>query len=78
MWTVLNDSFTSKILCKVVKGKPASMEGKGWKIGKIEEQLPKKSASRLSVDCRPTVYQLSTNSSPFGGQLLDVCLLTIG
>ena len=58
MWTVLNDydSFTSQILCKVVKGNPASMEGKGWKIGEIEEQLLKKSSSRPLVDFRLTVY----------------------
>ena len=41
-----------------------------------EEELPKKPVGRLSVDCRPTVYQkkkLSADSLPTDGQLSADC-----
>lgn len=48
-------------------------------IGKIEEQIPQKSVSCLSVDCQVTVGRLSAKHLPFViGLVLPVCQLSVG
>ena len=67
--------------------KPPSLEkgpvlGVGYQrkiMGKIEEQIPQKSVSCLSVDCQVTVGRLSAKHLPFViGLVLPVCQLSVG
>lgn len=47
-------------------------------MGKIEEQIPQKSVSCLSVDCQLTVGRLSAKRLPFViGLVLPVCRLSV-
>lgn len=48
-------------------------------MGKIEEQIPQKSVSCLSVDCQLTVGRLSAKHLPFViGLVLPICRLSVG
>lgn len=48
-------------------------------MGKIEEQIPQKSVSCLSVDCQLTVGRLSAKLLPFViGLVLPVCRVSVG
>ena len=67
--------------------KPPSLEkgpvlGVGYQrkiMGKIEEQIPQKYVSCLSVDCQLTVGRLSAKRLPFViGLVLPVCRLSVG